>query len=261
MKKRLIINADDFGVSFDANRAIVKACQSDIVKSVSVMVNCEASEDAIGFLKQNPAFDAGLHVNLLRGRPVLKPGLVKSLVDKNGFFLGSLVIFSARFFCGLVSLREIEAEINAQIKRLLGQGIALTHIDSHMHLHMLPMLCPAVKKIAEENKVRFVRFCSGYSGNAVKSTRLKYLPLRLLVRHGDEEGPGRIDNFEGLDHTERLDETLLCDIIDSLSSGVSELMCHPREENELRGLVSFSLREKLVKNNIQLISFRDIDGT
>ena len=52
--KELIINADDFGLSTGANRAIIKAWREGILTSTSLMVTGEAFEEAVSLARENP---------------------------------------------------------------------------------------------------------------------------------------------------------------------------------------------------------------
>jgi len=70
---RLIVNADDFGISHGANRAIVRAHREGILASASLMVNGDAANNAVALAKENPSLAVGLHLTLVNGRSTPKP--------------------------------------------------------------------------------------------------------------------------------------------------------------------------------------------
>jgi len=68
--KQLIVNADDLGLTPAVNRGVVRAFQSGIVTSTSLLVTGSAFEDAVALARQNPELDVGLHLALVDG-PVI----------------------------------------------------------------------------------------------------------------------------------------------------------------------------------------------
>src|SRR6266481_5597169 len=86
-KKRLIVNADDLGLSRGITDGILFSHQQGIVTSASYMVNQPASEYAAERLREFPTLDVGIHLNLCQGKPVLPPSAVPTLVDSDGCFL------------------------------------------------------------------------------------------------------------------------------------------------------------------------------
>ena len=86
MKKALIINADDFGLSSGVNTAIVACYQAGSLSSTTLMVNMPATEDAIALAKEYPGLGVGLHFNLSSGKPLCPTDKVSSLIASNGEF-------------------------------------------------------------------------------------------------------------------------------------------------------------------------------
>src|SRR5215469_17901352 len=78
--KRLIVNADDLGLSHGITEAILHCHLNGIVTSASLMVNQPGTEYAVEWIKKTPNLDVGIHLNLCQGRPVLPPRMVGSLV-------------------------------------------------------------------------------------------------------------------------------------------------------------------------------------
>jgi chitin disaccharide deacetylase len=137
MNKRLIINADDLGLSRGITDGILLAHRDGILTSASLMVNQPATEYAVGQLSSVPKLDVGIHLNLCQGTPVLPPSAIPSLVDRDGSFLTPSEMGRKLVLCQ-VSPKEIEAEFLAQIDRMLDDGVVPSHADSHHRFHIYP---------------------------------------------------------------------------------------------------------------------------
>lgn len=152
MNKSLIINADDFGLSSGVNSAIVACYEAGSLSSTTLMVNMPATEDAIVLAKEYPALGVGLHFNLSSGKPLCPPDKVKSLVASNGEFhqrgVAEKKAISRQF-----RSNEILAELKAQWGLLLDNDLAPTHIDSHQHIHVFPVVFDVVARFCVENNI------------------------------------------------------------------------------------------------------------
>jgi len=136
--KRLIVNADDLGLSRGITDGIFLSHLKGIVTSASLMVNQPATEYAVKCLRDDVrSLDVGIHLNLCQGRPVLPPKSVPSLVGENGCFLAPQVI-ARKLMSWQASTKEIEAEFCAQIDRMLSYGLTPSHADSHHRFHIYP---------------------------------------------------------------------------------------------------------------------------
>jgi hopanoid biosynthesis associated protein HpnK len=155
---RLIVNADDFGLTPGVNRAIVELHQAGVLTSATLMAKAGATSEAIAMARATPTLGVGCHVVLVDGDPVLPPAEVASLIDqKTGRFPVSLAVFLTRLFTGRIRSAEIEAEAAAQIARLQDAGLRLTHIDTHKHTHMFPPVLRPVLRAARAAGIGAVR--------------------------------------------------------------------------------------------------------
>ena len=155
---RLIINADDFGLTGGVNRAIVELHQANLLTSTTLMARAGATAGAIRMALATPSLGVGCHVVLVDGEPVLPPREVPSLVDQNtGCFPPSLTTFLRRLFTGQIRSAEIEAETAAQIALLKSAGLRLTHVDTHKHTHMFPPVLGPLLRAARSAGIRAVR--------------------------------------------------------------------------------------------------------
>ena len=155
---RLIVNADDFGLTSGVNRAIVELHRAEVLTSATLMACAGATSEAVRLAIENPTLGVGCHVVLVDGQPVLPPSKIPSLVEKQtGCFLPRLTEFLGRLFTGRIRAAEIEAEAAAQIALLQGAGLRLTHIDTHKHTHMFPPVLGPVLSAARKAGIRAVR--------------------------------------------------------------------------------------------------------
>ncbi|HEX4283621.1 MAG TPA: ChbG/HpnK family deacetylase [Terracidiphilus sp.] len=146
---RLIVNADDFGLTRGVNRAIVELHQAGVLTSATLMAKASATEQAIVLAAENPLLGVGCHVVLVDGEPVLPAREVPSLVDaRTGCFVPKLTTFLGRLLTGRIRAAEIEAEAAAQIALLQSRGVRLTHVDTHKHTHMFPAVLRPVLRAA-----------------------------------------------------------------------------------------------------------------
>ncbi len=152
--RRLIINADDFGLTAGVNRAIVEAHERGVVTSATLMANGQAFEDAS--LWRNPGLGWAWVVtsSWWMALPLLDRTQVRSLLDRSDgsgdpHFREGIARFGALALLGRLDEDEIEAEASAQIRKLQAAGIAVTHLDSHKHTHLFPrVLRPLLRAAA-----------------------------------------------------------------------------------------------------------------
>ena len=145
-KLRLIVNADDFGLSHYVNDAVIRAHRDGILTSASLMVNEPACDEAVKIAKENPKLGVGLHITLLMGHSALPAGKIPGLVNNRGEFSDSPVSTGMKYFFNSGLRKQLRAEIRAQFEKFRATGLPLDHVNGHLHFH----LHPAVFKILME---------------------------------------------------------------------------------------------------------------
>ena len=131
--KLLIVHADDAGMCNSENIATEAALESGAVSSTSIMMPCPWSDDFIDWAVKHPNADVGVHLTLTaewehyRWNGILPADKIPSLLDKDGYFPRT-----AQELANQANLKEVEAELRAQIDRAIALGIKPTHLDSHM---------------------------------------------------------------------------------------------------------------------------------
>lgn len=155
---KLIVTADDFGISPGVNHAVVKAHNEGALTNASLLVSCKYFADAVQLAREKaPQLKLGLHINLTGGRPVLPAAQVPNLVNSEGKFSCGPVGLLVKTILKPTILKEIAAEIEAQINKLQEAGIVIAHFDGHHHVQMIPGIFPIVLKLAEKYGVKYVR--------------------------------------------------------------------------------------------------------
>src|SRR6266513_2983732 len=148
--KRLIINADDFGISRGVNVGIIEAAEAGAVTSASLIVNLPGFADALDRAVPCPSLSLGLHLNLTLGRPLSG---ASSLTHRQSGEFYPLHLLMARASLGLLDALDIARECSAQIDRMTDAGFPPTHLDSHRHIHVHPAIAGTVTKVAHSRGI------------------------------------------------------------------------------------------------------------
>lgn len=235
--KKLIVNADDFGLHTQINNGIIKGYKEGFISSASIMPGAPAWQEAVDLAHANPGLGIGIHLTLVGGiPPVLPLEKVSSLVDDNGLLFSNYGEFAKKFYFGEVLEREIEAELRAQIERVIDADLNFTHLDSHQHIHVLPGLNRLVLKLCSEYNIKRMRipferffFTGGFQasvGRYIGRSGLSFCAL-LAANAAKRRGIVFPDHFFGMLAGGHLNAYLVGNIIKSLPEGVSEIMTHP----------------------------------
>lgn len=185
----LILHSDDFGLNKEVNHAIIEVAQRGVLGSASLMTNGLAAEDALQQARDCTGLGVGLHLNIVRGRPLSNPQEIPSLVDDDGRFLNSVARLMSRSVRGKLSALEVEAEYRRQIEFMLKRDFVPTHLDGEKHSHILiPESARAVSKLAGEFNIERVRLINEKSllkdlhrqGIAIKGSLSQRAKLELL---------------------------------------------------------------------------------
>src|SRR5580704_12150717 len=237
--KRLIINADDFGLAPGVNRAIVELQRAGALSSATLMANGPFFSPAVYMAFAQPSLAVGCHVVLVDGSPCLRPAEVPSLVDPRSpsSFRNTVGSFFADLLRGRIREEEIEAEAVAQIRRVQSSGITVSHIDSHKHVHAFPRVLAPLLRAARQCGVKCVRnpFEPGWSLRATRAAsawrRTQVRAMRTqqgaFTRLTTEHGMMTADGSIGLLATGILDDAVLRSLLHAMPEGTWELVCHP----------------------------------
>jgi len=280
--KRLIVNADDFGLTAGVNRAVIEGHTRGVITSATLMANMPAFDAAVRLAKDHLSLGVGLHINITQGRPVADASRVSSLINDRGEFLGTTGAILRRMLAGRLKIEEVVVELRAQIEKAVRAGLRLTHVDSHKHTHALPRICEAIVSTikdyginsvrAPRERWRFDRYGESFklvtqSAGAFGISQLCRVSDARLKK-SDVKTP---DFFFGVARTGFWTKPWLIDLIERLPAGANELMCHPGYDdaeldgvktrlrasraNELRLLTDPDVVAKLKESDVKLINF------
>ena len=256
----------------------MRAFQSGIVTSTSLLVTGSAFEDAVALARQNPELDVGLHLALVEERAVLGPDVLPTLVDETGRFPRTSAEFIRRAILGGINWLEVEREIAAQIALFQETGLRLSHLDSHQHLHMFPPVFQIVRRLARWVENVWIRNPVGpwrKSPDTPMGRWVRRLGLNLTClsarRLRDGSQPQMPDGMYGFEVSGRLTRSALEQILRKIPDGLYELICHPGEDDaetrtryshwgyrwaeELEALTARETRLVLQEQGIVLTSF------
>jgi predicted glycoside hydrolase/deacetylase ChbG (UPF0249 family) len=267
--KLLIVHADDLGMAHSVNAATIKALESGLVNSGSIMVPCPWFSEIATYARANPQADLGLHLTLtsewttFRWGPVSSKDRVSSLLDKDGYFYLTETDAASH-----ADPKEVELEITAQVERARASGVQPTHLDSHMGtLYQNKALFEVFLRVARKYKLP-VRVARAWFGRA------DFLPEVL------KPDDVYIDRVLDINTSVAASDwaSFYSDALKKLEPGVTEVVIHlGYDDAEMRGatsdhpnwgaawrqrdfefFTSETFRKLLQENQIKLITWREL---
>lgn len=229
-ERRVIVNADDFGLTSGINKGIIEAHEHGLLTSASLMVRGSAANEAAEYARRNPALSVGLHFDAAEWR------------FDHGEWVKVYEVVDAADAAAVGG--ELQRQLT-KLSELLGHGP--THLDSHQHIHLSEPARSILLRAAKD-------LC---------------VPLRnfhpAITYCGDFYG----QTGEGESYAEGISVEHLIRIIENLPPGWTELGTHPgypdsldsvyaaEREQELRVLCSAKVRTVFANEALQLCSFHD----
>ena len=270
--RRLIVNADDFGLSTSVNTAVIRAHRDGILTTASLMVNEPGLDEAVALAKQNPKLGVGLHLSLLCGRAALSPEKIPGLVNARGEFSENPVATGFRYFFQRGLQQQLRAEIHAQFEKFRATGLPLDHVNGHLHLHLHPTVFRLLMEDAEKLGIRRLRLTRElfWMDAPLASGRRLYRSTHAAIYFclsGRAQSALRRKNIR---HTQRIfgllqnahvNEDYLLKLLSVLPPGDSELYSHPSLDefkHEFDALVSPRVKERVKKLGIELIRYQEL---
>ena len=230
---KLIVNADDFGLSEAVNYGIISAYKNGIVRSTTIMAGMPAFDHAVELLKENKGLGCGVHMTLSLNKPVLN--YHKTIVDENGNFYRRITneLIEEKF-----DLDEVYEEFCSQINKVINSGVNVDHLDSHHHViekivkkYNLPIRGGFESKLDYDKVIPMTE--SFYNENVTEDYFEKYMDE--LKKH---------DVIDIMCHPAFVDEYL----VNSTSYAMQRM-------KEYSILTSEKVQEYLRKNNIELTNY------
>lgn len=282
MARQLIITSDDFGLSRGVNRAVEQAWRKGILTCASIMPNGNAFDEAVEIAKRNPGLQIGLHLTLVQGRAVLPVDRIPELVDAAGCFSDNPYTAGIRYFFDRALYCQLKREIDAQIAKVMDAGLAVSHIDGHLNIHMHPTIFRILAelmpiygitsfRLSHERLAHNLRFdAERRLGKTFESFIFRSLvdncrPVleQLGIRFAGE--------VKGLFNSGRMTTEYILNVLDGIQEGTTEFYFHPgilpdeeisrrmpdyRHAEELTAITDVAVRQKIDSLDITLINYR-----
>jgi hopanoid biosynthesis associated protein HpnK len=271
-RRRLVVNADDFGRSHSINAAVIRAHREGILTTASLMVGGAAWEEAVTLARAHPRLGVGLHLTLVCGTSTLPPPQIPGLGDASGRFPDNPVTVALRYQFSRSRRSQLESELAAQFGRFKSTGLPLDHVNGHLHLHLHPTVFGILMRQAESWGITRMRWTHDPLALNLRLARGRWvyrlghaLLFRPLSRRAKPElkrrGIRHTDRVFGLLQNDFVDSAYVCGLLASLPAGDSELYSHPSLDefhHELQALTDPRAKDLLTAQGIELVRYRDL---
>ena len=251
---RLIINADDFGMSEGITLGILKAHRDGVLRSTTLMVGMPFAAQAAEMAKEYPDLHIGIHFTLTAGKPVSDPKEIPSLVDEDGYFHSQdwhLKNKEKPADQDELNYDEVYHELEAQFNRFIElNGRLPDHIDSHHFSSSYPRVHEQAKKFAFQYDLP-VRYTHDYiESNYEKvefSNRFYAKNVSIEYFTNDFDQMLKKDAFEIMSHPAFVDQYVMTHSSYNVQRCKElDVLCDPR------------LKEWIKENNVEMITFGDL---
>jgi len=225
---RLIVNADDFGYFRCVSEGIIDCAKNHVVTATGIMANSRHFDEFVRRIQELPEIDLGIHLNVTFGRP-LSAGFSHKLDSNHGNFPGKFWLARA-IVTNSVTLTDIVEEWRAQITRCVEARMNIRFLNSHEHIHMLPVLYNHSFRLAKEFGIPHVRRSKPeWSRTSITKGFARNLSLQITALSNNptcQKYPGL--PLLGLKDSGKLGVAYMKRVLPRLNPGCCyELMCHP----------------------------------
>jgi predicted glycoside hydrolase/deacetylase ChbG (UPF0249 family) len=289
MAARLILNADDFGLTRGINRAVGELHAAGTLTSATLMATGAAFEDAVAIAHARPGLGVGCHIVFIDGTPAAPLGKIPSLLAPNGkTFRPTLSSFLLDLARGKIDEGQVLIECLFQIEKLQRAGVRITHLDTHKHTHIWPPIASALLRAAERTGIAAVRnpfeppwslsLGAGSLSRGLQLRLIEHLRRRFLELPQIASGTVRTtDGTLGISATGNLNAATISAMLAAMPEGTWELCCHPgyndtdldaittrlrstRDTERLALLAAFGTKS-LHPSSPRLIQYADLDSS
>jgi predicted glycoside hydrolase/deacetylase ChbG (UPF0249 family) len=236
----IIFNADDLGIHPRINAGILSAYRNGALSSATLLMTTPYLEETVCHIVRPAALPIGIHLSLTLGKAIAPRVEIPDLIDDEGYFRFSaqqLMLRSFRGESGRKLLRQVRLEIAAQLALARDWGIAPTHVDSHQHVHMRPVIYSLFQQEARRFGIERVRICreplplfAAYldTGNALRRNNFtKWILIRLLNSGIHAQLP-TTDRFFGVLYSGIISKRVLHTLLAAVDPKLSlEIGIHP----------------------------------
>jgi chitin disaccharide deacetylase len=271
-RRRLIVNADDFGRSHSINEAVIRAHQEGILTTASLMVNESACAEAVALAKQHPALGVGLHLTFLCGHSALPATEIPLLVNANQAFTENSFEAGMKYYFKTELRQQLHAELLAQFDRFKATGLPLDHVNGHLHMHLHPVIFDILMEQAASLGITRVRLTADplWLNLRLAGGQWFYRLSHALIfqtlawrSRADLRARGirHTSRVFGLLQNARVDERYVERLLSRLPAGDSELYSHPSLDEfkaEFDAMISPRVRQLVAVGQIELVRYQDL---
>lgn len=233
--KRLVVTADDFGLSLEVNEAVEQAHRDGILTAASLMVSAPGAADAVARARRLPSLRVGLHLVLVEAWPTLPASELPDLTDDEGLMRRDMERLGLDLALRPAARRQLAAEIRAQFEAYRATGLPLDHVNAHKHFHIHPLIAGLVLRIGRDYGMRAIRVPReprevlrraepGFRPRAALDTAPWAALLAVRARQASLVLP---DRTLGLAWSGAMTPHRVAALLDALPDGLTELYTHP----------------------------------
>jgi len=234
---RIILNADDFGLTSGVNQSILELHRGGVLSSATLMATPDHMKAAAAASQTHPGLGVGCHVVLVDGKPALPHATIPALALPSEDFRPTLGGFVRDLMWGRIPEAQIEIEAIAQIRLLQAVGIHVTHLDTHKHTHMFPRVLRPLLRAALVCGVHAIRnpfepdWALRATPHAPTLRRMQVSLLRTQRREFEklveQAGMATTSGAIGVLATGTLNTESLQALLAAMPPGTWEFVCHP----------------------------------
>jgi len=250
---KIILNADDFGLSKDVNKSIIYCYKNGILTSTTLLSYGEKFDNAVKMAKENPGLNIGVHLAL--DGPFSIPYFQSTIIDpetKTFFKRGEIARKIKRF---KIRHKDLVRMYSLQIERILDNNINISHIDHHHHFHIYFTVLKALIDVAKKYQIKYIRsqnillhINKSFTKKIYRHIHQFYLKRKLKTIDGYFDIVP--DNLEIV--IDRLTKLL------KMKKTIIEIVTHPRDLNDLDSQFLVNNRVIELLGPHDLISYNDL---
>lgn len=233
--KRLVVTADDFGLSLEVNEAVEQAHRDGILTAASLMVSAPAAADAVARARRLPSLRVGLHLVMVEAWPTLPPSALSDLVGADGLIRSDMGRLGLDLALKASARRQLAAEIEAQFQAYRATGLPLDHVNAHKHFHVHPLIAGLVLAAGKRHGMRALRVpretravLRAAEPGADPKAALDSAPwAALLAVRARQAGLLIPDRTLGLAWSGAMTPARVAGLLRHLPDGLTELYTHP----------------------------------
>ncbi|GJD76108.1 hopanoid biosynthesis-associated protein HpnK [Methylobacterium goesingense] len=233
--KRLVVTADDFGLSLEVNEAVEQAHREGILTAASLMVSAPAAADAVARARRLPSLRVGLHLVMVEAWPTLPPSALPDLVEADGLIRSDMGRLGLDLALKASARRQLAAEIEAQFQAYRTTGLPLDHVNAHKHFHVHPLIAGLVLAAGKRHGMRALRVpretravLRAAEPGADPKAALDTAPwAALLAVRARQAGLLIPDRTLGLAWSGAMTPARVAGLLRHLPDGLTELYTHP----------------------------------